>query len=500
MFTPLVCGVNVVWMWGCALAQGLALSGDVWFAEDDVAVRRPGADLAMGAGYLFGVELDDAPAGVVFVGRGDLVWTFATDAQAQRVVNVMQQGGELSAEDATLVFDHNSWAETIDVALVLGDDAHAVTEGLHAVTRQTGVVGFIGDDGQFEVVVTDYNLRAARRKATQALHDRSKTLSELGLDPAQAVRLDRLEDGDRWVVDAHHDRSWRPLLDGSYRAQRTQWTTWIEDGTGAVDQGHRAVVLSTGLRDEEGHEVPMVRRLTAHHGRVGGVRIDRVVANVIATPSGSGRQVDLVVESLLTLSTDRPSEVVALHMPCTFQRAFYADPELITHCEVTMVETTSGEELTYIGRGFGRFEESYSGGVYKLPRPLAPGETLKVRVNHEDRARLGHRLAMAEEAFRRGSSGGSVPEFLQLGKATEPMRVLPWRPGQINPVPSEVRVGVLPPYEGSVSGSREDAVVKDGVEWTVAEAFSPQVQVGRWEDETWYPLRGDARCAYADPR
>ena len=476
----------VLLCYGVALAQTLALSGDVWFAQDGAAVQRAGAELSLGAGYVFGVELDDTAAGFVFVGQGGMQWDFATQNQARRVVNVMQMGGELSASDAAVIFDHQGWSEVIDMALVLGDDAHTITDGLRSVTEQTGVVGYIGEDGQFEVVVTDYNLRSARRRAAESLSHRTKVLSQLGLDPAQAVRLDRLEDGDRWVIDAHHDRSWRPLLDGSYRAKRTQWTTWIEDGTGAVDQGHRAVVIATGLKDEGGDEVPVVRRLTAHDGLVGGVRIDRVLANVVATPTGSGKQVDLRVESLITVSTDRPSQVVALHMPCTEQRPFYVDPEGITHCEVTMIETANGEELAYIGPGFGSFTGFYAGGVYRLPKPLVAGETLKLRVNHEDRARLGHRLDMKEEAIRREVSAGGAPEFIEFGKASESLGVVAWRPGQTIPADSEVRLGVIPPYEGSVSGSKDEAVIKDGVEWSVAQGVELRVQVGRWEDESWY--------------
>jgi len=473
-----------------AMAGTLALTDTVWFAEDDLVLERPGHRVELPSGYLFGVEADGEPVGVVFVGSGR-THTELSQSEAQRLGNHLVLGGDATVERMRTVVDDRRFVEDVDTVLILGLDAPAVAAGLREVVVDGGVVGFRDDQGVFQVVVTDYRLGASRRRATERLHDRQVALARHGLDPHDAIRMDRLEDRDRWVIDAHGDTTFHELVPDAIGAPMSRWTTWIEDPTGAVEEGHHAVWLAHGwLPRDEGDE-PSLARLAGVVGDPEGARPRKILANVAARPHHSGLHTDVEVTSLVTYVSDDAARLVHLRVPCHEFEMRYDQMHVQRSCGLDRV-TVDGREPLYVGRGFGRIDPVNEGGVYQLPAPIDPGGTSTLRVTHHDRLAIGAVVFGPEETIRRArkhvslaSPGGSIPDLLKLGPTTEAADLLPYAQRLTEPVDVELRAG-LPEgrYQVAVSGAMDTVLNRGRDSWTLTEqAGRPYVVVGDFHGE-----------------
>jgi len=472
------------------MAGTLTLTDTAWFADDDLRLVRPGHTVELPSGYLFGVEADGEPVGVAFVGSG-VAHTELDPDEARMLGNHLVLAGAASLDRMRRVVDRGVYVEEVDTVLVLGLDATALTQGLRPVAVDGGVEGYYDDDGTFQVVVVDQRLGASRRQATERLHDRQDVLAELGLDPHDAVRMDRLEDRDRWVVDARGATSLHHLVPDAVRSPRSRWTTWIEDPTGAVDDGHDAVWLAHGLVAEDHGDRAAIRRLGGSDGAAVGAHLERIVGNVVVEPHASGRHADLAVESLVTYASQDEARLVHLRVPCHELEMRYEQLHVAPSCGLDRV-TVDGQELTYVGRGFGRIEGLYQGGVYLLPTPLSAGVSATLRVRHHDRLAFGPIVFGAEETVRRtrrhvslAPKVGGLPDLLELGPTTEAADVLPYGMRTSEPVQVDLRVGsTRGRYQVAVSGHVGRDVVKGPVTWAVVEQRGrPHVVVGDFDGE-----------------
>ena len=476
-----------------AMAGTLTLSDTVWFAEEELVLERPGHRVAMPSGFLFGVEADGQPVGVVFVGNGEAHTEVGPD-DAMRLGNQLVLGGEAPLERMRDVVDRGVFEEPVDTVLVLGLDAPSVTDGLREVEVDGGVVGTTDDHGVFQVVVTDQRLGASRRKASQRLHDRQESLAELGLDPHDAVRMDRWEDRDRWVVDARGSTHFHPAIPSAVDGRGSRWTTWIEDPTGAVAEGHKAVWLAHGRvpgATWDTEDVALTARLAGQLAEPEGAQLRRLKANVAGRPHHSGLHADLSVESLASYEVDDRTRLLHLHVPCHEVETRYAQMHVQRSCGLDRA-TFDGLDLTYVGRGFGVRSRGNEGGVYLLPRRVTGAEEVVLRVVHHDRLALGVTVFGAEEAMRRErrNSGlapavGGLPGLLPLGATSEAADVLPFAKRTNEPVRVELRAG-LPEgrYQLSISGEVDHALEKGRDTWAVVEQPGrPHVVIGDFDGE-----------------
>lgn len=444
----------------------LQLDDRVWLTDADSRFEADGITLDLGPGYLFRVDLDDAPAGVVFVGDGDV--TFAVDATADRLrllAHHLDEGGRL--DDLLPLRDEGTWAQAVDTALLVGPGTVALLDGLEEVVQRDRAVGTVDDDGIFQVVVTGTRLGEARRRARQAVHERREALLDVQLDPVGAVRLERIEPAGRTLVDVHTPSSWAHTVPGGRSGPRTQWLTWVADPTGFVHDGYRTQVVSTALAgDPEGGRAARLagRR---HEGRTAGVHFERAVANVVFTPAANV-DLDVDVTISLTLASDRPSVLLPLWLPNPPQEA----PEgTLIHGDRFVIARVEQEGLPLErvdADGFGRAPgPDWVGAVYRLHRAVDPEEGGRVRVETHDRIGLYHQIdtgsMLHDYRLRQGERpcplgvavvcrGGAVAcgcddapgaaPTVELGVATVPRRVLPHRPGQTARYAAQVRAGV----------------------------------------------------------
>jgi len=484
-----------------AMAGTLTLTDTAWFAEDDLFLERRGHRVELPSGFLFGVEADGEPVGVVFVGSGRTHTELSLD-EAERIGNHLVLAGDASVERMREVVDHGRITEDVDTVLLLGLDAAVVTHGLREVAVDGGVVGSYDAEGVFQVVVTGHRLGASRRRAKERLHDRQEALALHGLDPHDAIRMDRLEDRDRWVIDAHGETPFDGVVRDAVGSPSSRWTTWIEDPTGAVEEGHHAVWLAHVLVPEDAHEPadvglrPALGRLAGVEGEPVGSRLQRLRSNVATQPHHSGLYTDVNVESMAIYTSSDDARLVHLRVPCHELEPRYEQVAVGRSCGLDQV-TVDDRPIQYIGRGFGRLNHLDEGGVYLLPEPIGADETMVVKVGHHDRLAMGDTVLGPEETKRRfrimlasmrgdeTTMVGGLPEVLQLGASTEAADVLPYAQRPADPVDVLLRAGVPEGrYQVAVSGETDHVLERGPDTWMVVDQPGrPHVVIGDFDGE-----------------
>lgn len=239
----------------------------------------------------------DRRLGLAFVGVGDLRLELPARADAWAFANLaVLRGGADRAAMAPIAHQERPFTDTFSRALLLSADPalSVVTAGLDPVGG--GVVGGQpGSDVDAELVVTSDRGEGTRRLLAEALlTERTRRLQQVGLDPRELLRLDRvLADGLgapgaslRLLADYRTETRFPTGRGEAGPDPGDPWLTCLRDGTDHGDTGLRAVALAAGT---DGERVP-------HYRTLAGLPFPEVGGEPGPSPSFVDPRVELEVE------------------------------------------------------------------------------------------------------------------------------------------------------------------------------------------------------------
>lgn len=486
-----------------ALAVGLSLAGSATPAELDAALDalgeptvRPeavprdaaGLEMTIGPatwrferGTLVPVTLGGRPAGFVFEGRGALEVTFQDPVDARHFANQrVLHLDEDPADWLDVASGEAPWVVPLDGALVLSVDP--------AVAAQLAATPELPPD------------TGAQRAAARLLEGRL-VLLEHSMDPAAALRLDRVQHdvhGTEVRLLAHLRTTERQRLAPGSRARGDYWIEVTRDPTGAWGGPGEFWVGAVGEVEKDRPTWRTVTSTTwpplrpgdpdAPPAAPGGVEHRSAEANV--TVGRIGKRVDVRVDATLRVrARDREVTVLTVSLP----RWDYAWDRWERQA-LSLVDGTGAAipfaEVPVERRTSRETEQAANRITLLLGRPLAPGEEATVDVAWTD-----------EWPFMNPSPVGFD---LSLGLSTDLQMVLPdvgpSPPGAHWPFTLRVGVPLDAKVSVAISGRTERAWEEGGLSWveashTATPAMWPAVAIGDWVD-----LEADAEEGLPDLR
>jgi hypothetical protein len=273
-----------------------------WVEEATIELGE-GATATVRRGLAFPVTDGEVPVGVVLVGP---VTTTLPSAGAEASLRL------LLPEQPTLA--DGSWRVPGDLLVAVGADLGATATLGRPLLGDPKNVSFLGDDGNEVVLVTDLRPARALDDARDALRDRSRLLTEVGLGPVAMLQREAWRDGPgRALVELRTPTDLRPLV-GAVDKQADivrPWLTWVTDPTGLVDDAYAGIVGVHGPVD--GGRVWRGLGGAPLHGPPA-MRVVRGVANVkLGRDTGITHEGDVVVQ--LTLEAAETTRLVDVWVP-----------------------------------------------------------------------------------------------------------------------------------------------------------------------------------------
>lgn len=450
---------------GLSVAWGLELELDGTTRWADGLVLPIGASRwTLDEGFVFPVRTDDGqPAGFVFVGVGDAGFVFHEPGEALAFADTLAVSGGDRTALAHAVTDQR-WSEPFDTALLVGNAADTLRtiDTLPVVLEHADDALYTVENGQQHVIVTHFRPGAARARAADALAERVRRLTALGVDPRVGLAIDRVQpDASPWLGEVRTERSWLPLLEPASPTTQDRWLSFAHDPTAAIDEVYGDPVFVHGIDDRGTRDG--VRRLrvltgTPRGGPIAGARIDRGTVNVIVAPE-TGASHDLSFDVVLTVTADTATRLLSLAIPreqAVMQIA--GEVPLPPKFAIQTLAVVDGPPLVSLGGVFDALPEDpqWVRDTWVLPEGLAAGDTLRLTVQWVDRWPTTHWFNFLEYASGcRMTDPGCpprtkpraeqvlppLPEWVTLGTVAEVRPVLPTVPHAPASWPAEIRVG-----------------------------------------------------------
>ncbi|MCA9489934.1 MAG: hypothetical protein KC621_08425 [Myxococcales bacterium] len=494
-----------MWWLACAWAGSEAweLSERTFWTEEGLrhATELGELDVAPGA-FVFPVERDGTPVGVVLVGEADWAIRFESAGEARALANRRV----VSERDDPLGLVEVAAGRTplqlgVDRGLWLGRAVwDEVLPDVDEVTEHDGVLIREASAGHEEVLVTAHiGVDRARRIAERTLRERTTWMRTHQFDPDAFVQADlwRSDGGaPASMLDLHTDRSWDRFAGAEDLRVGEGWLAWLEDPAGWLDSG--ALETVQARTDVEGRLLtrPVARRrapVAASGFRLPERRADLVGAGVTMHYEAEGVGVSAlgyVVADLQVQAVGGEVGAVVIDVPHVQQEAFLEAAPLPERFTLDGVQSSAGEALEWVhlplvgdqtqGRGRRR---TYA---VRLAEPLAEGEHTVIRVTWTDRHRVSHTLGL--------ESPGPLEEkkfqSFDFGWTSDLYPVVPTvRGSDPSPAPVQLRAGLhasLPStMRLSMAGAQQEAMGPGAVRWwtSTTTTSTPVVGLGKWQEE-----------------
>ena len=440
----------------------------------------------IGAGTVYDVlDEEGQRSGFVFVGRSELHLQPGTNRDAQALANRLVAHLEMPTEDARAVGMGGSWSMDVDGAVVLGASAwDAVAPVVSPIILDADRVPVTRDATGIETVLVERRrrIRRDRRRAETWLHERTRWMDEVSIEPAGIIQADRWEQEagtdapDRWIASLLTDVDW-----GLYAGDRIQprvpqpWLELIRDRSGVLDPGASTSAWASG---PEGPRVRVARGgwPTGIPTRHVNVRRAELLAYFIPYRSAMGLEVGIRAD-LDLVAMGGPAAHIVLDLPHTEQRTWYSAPPIPHGFEVVSVEGPDGP-LEVAAVSIGPQDETRGDTrtlAIRLASPLAEGDTRRVRVTFRDRHRFAH-----VHDYNYGQGRSDIHGF---GSATGLVRVLPeLRSHRSERYPVQVKAGVGPGAGRDThvitSHGRAEKSEDDNGKWVTIDADSHGLRLG----------------------